>query len=108
MYLTSNGTWSDSSTILYTDSNGLIDVSNIVLPDAIEATNVESDGDKKELKAEYANDNVTATEVENNYYGYEYKTETSFKSYVLERNSSEVQVIENHQKYKTFLLLELF
>lgn len=99
MYLTSNGTWSDSSTILYTDSNGLIDVSNIVLPDAIEATNVESDGDKKELKAEYANDNVTATEVENNYYGYEYKTETSFKSYVLERNSSEVQVIENHQKY---------
>lgn len=97
MYLNSNGSWQSSEVILTTDENGMISISGISISE-YDKTGYSYSGSTT-YSAEYAGDSVTVTEVANANYGYQYKTETSFNSYVLERNSSEVQVIENHQKY---------
>ena len=96
MYLDSNGNWSENPTILYTDSDGIISISDITLPEATHATNIKSDGDSEDLEAEYVDDTVIATEVENNYYGYECNVESTI--FNVQRSSSDTQVLQNHQK----------
>ena len=97
MYLGSNNQWGDTPYTFFTDSEGIISISNISLPDPLYATNVETDGDSKTLEAEYVDNNATATEVINNYYGYE--CNTSSTTFNILRSSSETQVLTNEQKY---------
>lgn len=97
MYLGSNNQWRDTPYTFFTDSEGIISISNISLPDPLYATNVETDGDSKTLEAEYVDNNATATEVINNYYGYE--CNTSSTTFNILRSSSETQVLTNEQKY---------
>lgn len=97
MYLTSNGKWSEDYTILYTDSDGMIAISDISLDSlSITGYHINVDGDSKELEAEYVDNKIIANEVVNNYYGYECNVEST--KFEVQRGNSDTQVLPNHQK----------
>lgn len=96
LYLGSDYKWGTTPHVFYTDEQGIISISNIMLPDPVIGTNVYSDGDSVEFYPDYVDNNVVATEVENNYYGYNYNISSN---YTVLRKSSNVQVLKNHQKF---------
>lgn len=96
MYIGSDGQFCDSPYTFYTDEDGDISISSISLPDPLKGTNVEKDGDEKELEAEYVDTTITAHEVSNPYYGYEYNTGST--TFSVQRGSTEKQILTNPQK----------
>ena len=96
MYLSSDGTWSENSSVVYTDNDGLISMKNIKFPTNT-ITNENYKGESYTSSGKIKNGaNVIATEVSNPYYGY-----TIGEKYTISLNSGKQianKVLTNHQK----------
>ena len=103
MYLNTNYQWSESrnsAKVFYTDSDGMISVPTLKLPNDTHVTNEGALGVNYYQAQNYVNTDVLAIEVSNGNYGY---SPEIGKSYNITRHeagySEEAKVLENHQKY---------